>query len=177
MKRYKQWQICMAKIEDGNIEDAIDHARKIAPKLNVPQELIERIFAVNLKSACQKIDDKMEECIQRAKDENAKALCLWYSLDNGWDSTIYICKDYSHDNNQWITGTRSWINIGKIRGFSGFYKKEAESAFFADDISSGIVLLLMLRTTIAFYNIAQKYKNCGLKICISCTESDFVRVL
>gem|GEM_PF-6686326 len=34
----------------------------------------------------------------------------------------------------------------------------------------------MLRTTIAFYNVVSNYKDYDLKLCITCTESDFVRV-
>lgn len=174
---YKNWETCVEFIEKGEIKNAENFALTVASELTVPQDLINKIMAVNLKSYEKKIEGKMDECIQQANSKKAEALCLYYSLDNGWDSTIYICKNYSKENNQWISGSRDWIDIGKARGFSGIYKKDAESAFFADKISSGICILLMLRTTVAFYNVAQKFKNCGLKLCITATESDFVRVL
>lgn len=101
----------------------------------------------------------MEVCIQRAKDEQVKAICLYYSMDNGWESTLYICKDFSKKESLWISAFRSWIDIGKVRGFSGIYKKEAKFAFLADDISSGICILLMVWTNIAFKNVADKYKD------------------
>ena len=177
MKKYKYWEKCMSKIESDKIQESIEFAIEKAKELGVQNELIDRIFQVNLKGYEKRINSKMEECIKRAKTENAEVLCLYYSLDNGWDSTIYICKEYTKENSYWIGKSRSWIDIGKARGFSGIYKKENESAFFSDNLSSGIPLLLMLRTTIAFYNVAQNYKDCGLKICITATESDFVRVL
>lgn len=176
MEYYTYWKNCMAKLENHKIDEATNYALEIAIKLNVPKELVDKIFSINLKSYEKKIDAQMNQCIQRANDENAEALCLYYSLDNGWDSTMYICKGYTKENNNWIGTSRSWIEIGKARGFSGIYKKEAESAFFCDEISSGICILLMLRTTIAFYNIAINYKDCGLKLCITCTNSDFVRI-
>ena len=177
MNYYKHWECCVDLIEKGQIENATNYALKIAPKLNVPQSLIDKIMSVNLKSYEKNIEAKMDECIERATSENAEVLCLYYSLDNGWDSTMYIDKNYTKESNYWLTKSRSWIDIGKARGFSGIYKKDAESAFFADKISSGICTLLMLRTTIAFYNVAQKFSNCGLKFCITATESDFVRVV
>lgn len=176
MKYYKHWEKCIDLIEKRQIENATNYALKIATELDLPQALIDRIMSVNLKSYEKNIEAKMDECINRAKSENAEALCLYYSLDNGWDSTMYICKGYTKENCDWISISRSWIDIGKARGFSGIYKKEAESAFFVDKISSGICILLMLRTTIAFYNVAQKFLNCGLKFCISATENDFIRV-
>lgn len=177
MKNYKYWESCIAKIEANEIEKSINYGIEIAKKLKVPKELIAKIFSVNLKSFEKRIDSKMNESIKRAKLEDAKALCLYYSLDNGWDCTMYICKNYTKENSNWISESRSWVDLGRVRGFSGIYKKENESAFFADDLSSGIPILLMLRTTIAFYNVAKGYKNCGLKICITATEYDFVRVL
>lgn len=177
MKNYKYWENCIALLEKGKIEDAMGYALDIALKLEVTKELIDKIMAVSLKGYEKKIEGKMNECIERAHAENAETLCLYYSLDNGWDSTIYICKDYTKENNDWISNSKSWVEIGKARGFSGIYKNDAEAAFFADKISSGICTLLMLRTTIAFYNVAQKFSDCGLKLCITATDSDFVRVL
>lgn len=177
MENYQHWEICMKLIEEGRIDESVSHANDIAEQLSVPKELIDRINAVNLKSFEKRIESKMSDCIQRAHSENAEALCLYYSLDNGWDSTMYVCKDFSPDSYRWISASRSWIDIGKARGFAGIYKHEAESAFFCDDVSSGICLLLMLRTTIAFYNVAMKHQQCGLILCITGTESDFVRIV
>ncbi|RUT69197.1 hypothetical protein D0817_16950 [Flavobacterium cupreum] len=175
---YKYWETCVEFIEKGEIENAENFALNIASTLTVPKDLINKIITVNLKSYEKKIEEKMPDCIQRAKIENSDALCLYYSLDNGWDSIMYICKNYSKGTGDWISNDyTSIIDIGKARGFSGIFKKKAESAFFTDKISSGICILLMLRTTIAFYNVAKKFKDCGLKLCITATESDFVRVI
>jgi len=176
-KYYPYWEKCVKKLEVGRIDDAICYASDIATKLTVNDKLIKKIFSINLLSYEKKIDNNMAESIKRAKNTNSKALCLYYSLDNGFDSTIYICKDYTTENNSWIGVSGNWIDIGKARGFSGIYKKDAESAFFADDISSGICILLMLRITVAFYNVAIKYKDCGLKLCVTCTEDDFVNLI
>ncbi|SHM28745.1 hypothetical protein [Chryseobacterium polytrichastri] len=177
MKNYKYWENCIALLEKGQIQDAINYALDIAVKLKVPKEIIDKIMTVNLKGYENKIEHKMKECIGLANIENAEALCLYYSLDDGWQSTMYICKDYTKENNDWIFKSKNWVEIGKARGFSGIYKNNAESAFFADEMSSGICTLLMLRTTIAFYTIAEKFSDCGLKLCITATESDFVRVV
>jgi len=174
MNYYNHWEECVRKIEQGQIKEAESYAVKTASKFKVKQELIDKIFSVNLQSYEKKIEEFLIECIQRGKQENAKALLLYYSLDNGWDSTIYICQDYDSYDNKWCSSSTSWVDIGKARGFSGIYKKDAEAAFFCDEISSGICILLMLRTTIAFYNVAVKYKECGMKLCVTCTESDFV---
>ena len=176
MEYYNHWEKCVKRIEQNQIEKAIEYALEISSKMNVPQELIDRIFAVNLQSYEKKIEKHLVECLQLGQQSKAQAILLYYSLDNGWDSAFYICKDFNKDNNEWLFPPISRVGIGKARGFSGIYKKEAESAFFADDISSGICILLMLRTTIAFYNVAVKYKDRGIKLCVSCTEDDFVLI-
>ncbi|MBN9299721.1 MAG: hypothetical protein J0I41_22150 [Filimonas sp.] len=176
MMHYEHWEHCKKLIEEDKIAYARDYATEIAIKLGVSKELIDKIMSVNLKSYENRINNKMSTCISRAKTENSVALCLYYDMDNGWESTMYICKSYAHDNNYWITASRSWVDIGRARGFSGFYKNDAEAAFFCDNTSAGICLLLMLQTTVAFYNVAKAYRNCGLIICITATENDFVRV-
>ncbi|CAH0276574.1 hypothetical protein [Chryseobacterium sp. Bi04] len=176
MRNYKYWRSCADLIESGKIEEATNYALEITLKLGLSKEVVEKIMAVSLKGFEKKIEEKMNGCLKKAKEENAEALCLYYSMDNGWDSTMYICKDYSTENTSWISESRSWIDLGKTRGFSEIYKNTAESAFFANKISSAVCILLMFRTTIAFYNVAQKFSDCGLKLCITATESDFVRV-
>lgn len=175
-KYWQYWEQCIVHLESKDSSRAVAYATDIAEQLSVPAALISRIFAVNLSSYIAKIDSYMEQCIRRATEEQAKALCLYYSMDNGWDSTMYICKDFSREKATWIA-SRSWIEIGKARGFSGIYKKDAQAAFLADNMSTGICILLMLRTTLAFKEVADKYKDCGLHICITCTESDFVQLV
>ena len=175
-KEYEYWEECVKKIEQHKIDEAIEYALETALKLGVSQELIDRIFAVNLQTYEKRIEQHLIECIQLGKQEGAEVLLLYYSLDNGWDSHFIISRDYSPIHNDWWWPPIKRVEIGKARGFSGIYKKEAESAFYADDISTGICVLLMLRTTLAFYNVAVKYKDCGLKLCVTCTESDFVVV-
>lgn len=176
MKNYKYWETCIELIENGKTEEATRFALEIATKLGLSEKLVKKIMNVSLKSFEKKIEGKMDDCIKKAKEENADALCLYYSLDNGWDGTIYLCKDYTKENSHWISKSKSWMDIGKTRGFSEIYKKNAESAFFANKVSSGICILLMLRTTLAFYHVAQKFSDSGLKVCITATDSDFVRV-
>ena len=171
------WDTCVSYLESGKVNEAVEYARQIAEKLQVSKTLINRIFAVNLSSYSSKINSYMEQCLSKARDEHAKALCLYYSLDNGWDSTIYICKDFTRKNTNWISNSKSWIDVGKARGFSGIYKKEAKSAFLVDERSTGICILLMLMTTIAFKEVVDKYKDVGLYMCITCTDSDFIQLL
>lgn len=101
----------------------------------------------------------MNTCIQQAKDEQVKALCLYYSMDCGWESTMYNCKNFCRGENTWISASRSWIDVCKARGFSGIYKKEVESAFLPNNISTGICISLMLKTPLAFKKVTNKYKD------------------
>ncbi|AGT45141.1 hypothetical protein [Treponema pedis] len=156
---WNYWEKCIKYLEEKNTSEITAFSKKLAKDFGVSDELMEKIFAVNLKSYSNKIDVYMQQCIERAKRESAKALCLYYDIDNGWDSTIYICKDFCRDSNKWIS-SKSRIEIGKARGFSGIYKKEAHAVFFADGISTGICILLMVRTTLAFKDVVEKYKDC-----------------
>lgn len=176
MRNYKYWETCIDLIESRKIEEATHFVLETTSKLGLSKELVEKIMTVSLKGFEKKIEGKMKDCLEKAREENAEALCLYYSVDNGWDSTMYICKGYTKENSSWISESKNWIELGKTRGFSEIYKKTAESAFFTNKISSAVCILLMFRTSIAFYNVAQKFPDCGFKLCITATESDFVRV-
>jgi hypothetical protein len=173
---YKYWEQCLAKIEAQQAKEAEEFALQIAKDLKIPQKLIDKIYAVNLKNYQKKIDEKLKEAISSIGPAT-KAICLYYSIDNSWESTLYICDDYSDENINWVGKSRKWIDAGLLRKFSAIYKKDAESAFFCDNLSSGILILLMFRTTKAFAEIAGSYKNCGVKLCITCTESDVVKII
>lgn len=74
----KYWERCVDQIEKGQIENATIYALKTAVKLDVSQALIDRIMSISLKSYEKKVEAQMDECLKRAKLENAEALCLYY---------------------------------------------------------------------------------------------------
>ena len=50
MEQYKFWETCMEMIEEGKVIESEKYGIEIAKQLGLEQELLDKIFAVNLKS-------------------------------------------------------------------------------------------------------------------------------
>ncbi|SES79535.1 hypothetical protein [Thorsellia anophelis] len=181
MNYYNYWSKCKELIESGNIAQAQEYVMDTAIALKLDNTLIDKILSVPLKKYQHTLEHYIPICIERAQAEQAKAICLFYDVDNGWDSTFYFCQEYHPVNHDWIAMSRSWINIGRARGLNGFYRKQAESAFFCDEISTAVCLLVMFKTTITFWHAIEKYldqcQNKDIKLCITCSDDDSVRLI
>lgn len=177
MNYYNYLNTFQKYIEKGNFAEAEKYAINVANQLKLNPDLIKKIIAVSLSSYQQRLEQYLPICLERAKVEQAKAICLYYDLDNGWDSTFFISQHYHPTNSDWISMSRSWINIGRVRGLNKFYRHEAQYAFFADEISTAICLLVISKTTMVFWHALEKFRDSEVKICITCTDSDFIRLV
>lgn len=175
MDYYKYWEECSSMLENGQIDEAKTYIVGEAKKLGVSDELIDKIFAVNLKRYENKLKKDFDELLKQVT-ENTQAVCLYYSVDNSWGGTYYICNTYDDNDINWFASSREWIDTARMRKFGEIFERDAESAFFSDPEGSGILSLLMYRTTVVFSNVIRQYKDLALKIGISCDEDSFVKI-
>lgn len=166
MEYYKYWEECSSMIENGQIEEAKTYIVNAAKKLGVSDEIINKIFAVNLKRYENKLKKDFDEVLKQVT-EDTQAICLYYSVDNSWEGTYYICNTYDDNDINWFASSREWIDTARMRKFGEIFERDAESAFFSDPESSGILSLLMYRTTVTFSNVIKQYKDLALKVGIS----------
>lgn len=175
MDYYKYWEECSSMIENGQIDEAKTYIVGGAKKLGVSDEIIDKIFAVNLKRYENKLKKDFDEVLKQVT-ENTQAICLYYSVDNSWEGTYYICNTYDDNDINWFGSSRKWIDTARMRKFGDIFEREAESSFFSNPEGSGILSLLMYRTTVAFSNVIRQYKDLAFKIGISCDEDSFVKI-
>ena len=175
MEYYKYWEECSSMIENGQIEEAKTYIVNAAKKLGVSDEIINKIFAVNLKRYENKLKKDFDEVLKQVT-EDTQAICLYYSVDNSWEGTYYICNTYDDNDINWFASSREWIDTARMRKFGEIFERDAESAFFPDPESSGILSLLMYRTAVTFSNVIKQYKDLALKVGISCDEDSFVKI-
>ena len=175
MSYYKYWEECSSMIEKGQIDEAKTYIVGEAKKLGVSDGVIDKIFAVNLKRYENKLKRDFDKVLKQVT-ENTQAICLYYSVDNSWEGTYYICGTYDDNDIEWFASSREWIDTARMRKFGEIFERDAESAFFSDPEGSGILSLLMYRTAIAFSNVIRQYKDLALKVGISCDEDRFVKI-
>lgn len=162
-------------IEKGRMDEAGAYVVGAAKKLGVSDGVIEKIFAVDLKRYENRLKRDFDELLTRATG-STRAVCLYYSVDNGWEGTYYLCDTYDDDGIAWFASSREWIDTARMRKFGEIFERDAESAFFSDPEGSGILSLLMYRTTVAFSNVIGQYGDLALKVGISCDENSFVKI-
>lgn len=175
MNYYKCWEKCSSIIEDGQIDKAEAYILGEAKKMGVSDEVTNKIFAVNLKRYENKLKKDFDEVLKHVTDD-IQAICLYYSVDDSWSGTYYLCNTYNDNDIEWFGNSRNWFDTGRMRKFGEIFERDAESAFFCDPVGSGILSLLMYRTTIAFVNVISQYKDLRLNIGISCDENSFVKI-
>lgn len=61
--------------------------------------------------------------------EDTQAICLYYSVDNSWEGTYYICNTYDDNDINWFASSREWIDTARMRKFGEIFERDAESAF------------------------------------------------
>ncbi len=105
MEYYKYWEECSSMIENGQIEEAQTYIVNAAKQLGVSDEIINKIFAVNLKRYENKLKKDFDEVLKQVT-EDTQAICLYYSVDNSWEGTYYICNTYDDNDINWFASSR-----------------------------------------------------------------------
>ena len=164
-------------VSSGDIEGAHAYALRQAHEFNVPEEIIEKIAGYDTKTYRKKLDTGMKECLARLQEHAAKALYVYYDVDNGWNTCIYLCDTYEDtDPDCWFGRSRKWVDVGGLRKFASIYKHDAESAFFCDGLSTGIGLLLIVHTLRAIRDVVLPYEDRCPIVCAWCADDIYAKL-
>lgn len=106
-----------------------------------------------------------------ADQNSAAALYFEYDMDNDWQSSFFICNDYtmlSEEDDDWAS---DWISSVKGPDLKEFAKIYAENGFDYNEEAIGITLYLIIKTVILFGKVAESIEI-NIPICIGFHDQD-----
>ncbi|RFB14709.1 hypothetical protein DZB84_14785 [Bacillus sp. HNG] len=135
----------------------------------------DEIRKVDLQSYENKLTDLLQESIQLAHKQKAKAIYFEYDLDNNWDSAFFICGDYSpleDEDDDWASDWYGNVEGPALEKFSEIHNI---NGFDKNEIAIGTTVYLIARTVLSF---ARAYNNVptedSLAICIAFHDQDLI---
>ncbi|MED1303964.1 hypothetical protein BK704_22280 [[Bacillus thuringiensis] serovar konkukian] len=134
-------------------------------------EYAERIKAIHLGAYEESIRLALNEAIQIATSEEAKAIYFEYDLNNEWDSQFYICEEYfpmEEEDDDWAS---EWTYNIEGPGSVELADMYTENGFDKSEKAIGITLYLIAKTLCSFISVRSEVQN-NIPICISFHDQD-----
>lgn len=136
-------------------------------------DLVKAIQFVSLKDYQQSLQDLLTQGLTTAHSASAKAIYFEYDLDNNWNSTLFICENYSpleEDDDEWACEWIDEINGPSLESFGKLY----ESHGFDDTNEAiGSTLYLVVRTVLAYMRAYHEVNASAImNVCIGFHDQD-----
>ncbi|MCM3016667.1 hypothetical protein M3582_01095 [Priestia megaterium] len=130
-----------------------------------------RIRNISLDIFQTKLKSSLQEALHIANKQSVEAIYFEYDMDNEWESTFFICDEYSSLSE----GDDDWASewIGEIEGplnkeLAQIYQ---ENGFDATEKAKVVTLLLVIRTVTALGTVAESMKV-NVPLCIGFHDQD-----
>lgn len=134
-------------------------------------ECAERIKVIDLESYKESIRVGLEATVERATNEEAKAIYFEYDLDNEWDSQFYICEEYfpmEEEDDDWAS---EWTYNIEGPGSVELADMYTENGFDTSEKAVGITLYLIAKTLCSFISVRSEVQS-NIPICIGFHDQD-----
>ncbi|MFB8427074.1 hypothetical protein ACFC4S_34595 [Priestia megaterium] len=138
---------------------------------NVESNEAERIHNINLDTFQMKVKISLEEAVHIVNEQSAKAIYFEYDMDNGWESTFFICNGYSsliEEDDDWASDWIDEIEGPSNKEFAQIYQ---ENGFDATEKARVITIFLIVRTLVAFTKAVKNIKV-DIPLCIGFHDQD-----
>jgi hypothetical protein len=130
-----------------------------------------RIRNISLDIFQTKLKSSLQEALHIANKQSVEAIYFEHDMDNEWESTFFICDEYSSLSE----GDDDWASewIGEIEGplnkeLAQIYQ---ENGFDATEKAKVVTLLLVIRTVTALGTVAESMKV-NVPLCIGFHDQD-----
>ncbi|TPF19093.1 hypothetical protein [Priestia megaterium] len=138
---------------------------------NVGGNETERIHNINLDTFQTQVKSSLQEAGCIVNEQSAKAIYFEYDMDNGWESTFFICDGYSsilEEDDDWASDWIDEIEGPSNKEFAQIYQ---ENGFDATEKAKIITLFLIVRTLVAFVKAVKNIKI-DVPLCIGFHDQD-----
>lgn len=150
-------------------------------------------FESHYQSLCASADSEMARCIagtdlsyyndrqfdayckalKKARSVEARAIYFEYDLDNDWQSSFYICKEYAEleaADDDWACRWVSQVRGSCIPAFTKIYSRTDK--FGQTPLAIAITLFLIARTTAALRATVARKSPGTIRICLGFHDQD-----
>ena len=120
----------------------------------------------------QALSSGLDQAKRMASRLEARAIYLEYDLDNDWESTFFLCKEYrseAADDDDWACDYVQTIPGPAFPEASAIYD---ENGFDRTPLATGSTLYLIARTVASFGRVACLAPSGSLPICIAYHDQD-----
>ncbi|EJR57562.1 hypothetical protein IIM_00169 [Bacillus cereus VD107] len=135
----------------------------------VGKEQAKRIQNINLDLFQSKLKDAFSTSLHIANQNSAEAIYFEYDMDNDWNSTFFICDEYtklSEEDDDWASDWISEVEGPNLKEFAQIY---TENGFDNNDKALSTTLYLIARTVVTFKKIIT---TIHIPICIGFHDQD-----
>ncbi|MEI4529357.1 hypothetical protein [Priestia megaterium] len=130
-----------------------------------------RIRNISLDILQTQLKSSLQEALNIANEQSVEAIYFEYDMENDWESTFFVCDEYSslsEDDDDWAS---EWID--EIEGpinkeFAQIYQ---ENGFDTTEKAKAVTLFLVIRTVTALGTVAQSMKV-NVPLCIGFHDQD-----
>lgn len=131
----------------------------------------ERIHNISLDTFQKQIKSSLQEAVRIVNEQSAKAIYFEYDMDNDWESTFFICDEYSsliEEDDDWASDWIDEIEGPNNKEFAQIYQ---ENGFDATEKARVITLFLIVRTIVAFAKAVKNIKV-DVPLCVGFHDQD-----
>ncbi|MDN3233149.1 hypothetical protein [Priestia megaterium] len=134
-------------------------------------DIEKRIRNINLDIYQTQLRSSLYEALHIVNEQSIEAIYFEYDMENDWESTFFVCDEYSslsEEDDDWAS---DWIEEveGPInKEFAYIYQ---ENGFDSTEKAKAVTLFLVVRTVIAFGTVAQSMKV-NVPLCIGFHDQD-----
>ncbi|MEK4029363.1 hypothetical protein MKZ02_12620 [Pseudobacillus sp. FSL P4-0506] len=136
-------------------------------------KLSNEIKEVDLYAYTDELKIGLNKALDIAKSESAKAIYFEYDLDNNWDSTFFICEEYSplEDNEEdWACDWIEDLEGPSLERFSEIYSK---NGFDGSNVAIGSTIYLVTRTVVSYVKVFKELSSTSsIPVCIAFHDQD-----
>lgn len=145
-------------IEDRYIQLARKHAGAKMANL---------IAKIGMADYQQQLEPALKEALEAAQEDEASAVTFEYDVDNGWESTFFVCPNYMMEEDESDEWAAEWDREIEGPGLPEFADIYAEhGGFSGEDAAIAITLLLIARTACAMGRVVAAMPENGVAICM-----------
>ncbi|MBI1271812.1 hypothetical protein GC174_15415 [bacterium] len=170
MDIYEQIDNMRTFVKDADWAALEEEYEALARKL-AGDEYAQKVSNLDFSSYMEGLEEALSEAVSLAKSVNAKAIHFEYNLDNDWESTFYVCSDYSpesEEDDDWASDYEDAISGPSFPQACAIYQAKG---FDTSEEACGVTLYLIARTLSAFGEILEKFPL-DIAICAGFQDQD-----
>lgn len=139
----------------------------------VDSSVAERIAAVDLDYYNDRQYDAYCKALKKARSADAAALYFEYDLDNDWQSTFFVCREYAEPDigdDDWACRWAAQVRGSCVPKFAEIYGRTEK--FGVTPAAVAVTLYLIARTEAALAATVARKPPGAIKVCIGFHDQD-----